>query len=142
MPGTDEEFPELPPAYRKAIEKQLEDKRLLTTKIQIVPPVYTPIDVHGTIYVKRQYENGKKMIEEAIRRTIDYIHSERNFGEVLKFDQVFHEIESLDCVEFIYELSLLVRNPSQARLVEADVYPAQNCLCYSGDIVLETGIYT
>ena len=33
-------------------------------------------------------------------------------------------------------------DPSQARLVEADVYPAQNCLCYSGDIVLETGIYT
>lgn len=140
-PGTDEEFPKLSETYRTAIERQLEDKRLLTTKIQIVSPVYTPVDVHGTIYVKRQYENSRMLIEQAIRREIDYIHSEKNFGEILKFDQVFHEIESLDCVEFIYELSLIPRNPSLARLVEADIVPAQNCLCYGGDIVLETGIY-
>ena len=140
-PGTDEEFPGLSDAYKTAIEKQLEDKRLLTTKIQIVPPVYTPVDVHGTIYVKRQYENSRELIEETIRKNIDYIHSDRNFGEVLKFEQIFHEIESLDCVEFIYELSLLPQNPGQARLVEADIVPAENCLCYSGNIVLETGSY-
>ncbi len=138
-PGTDEEFPQLSETYKEAIERQLEDKRLLTTKIQIVPPVYTAIDVHGTIYVKRQYENSREQIEQAIRRKIDYIHSDRNFGDILKFEQVFHEIESLDCVEFIYELSLIPQNPGQARLVEADIVPAENCLCYSGTIALEIG---
>ncbi len=140
-PGTDEAFPGLSDVYRTAIEKQLEDKRLLTTKVRIVDPVYSPIDVHGTIYVKRQYENSRELIEQAIRNKIDYIHSDRNFGEVLKFEQVFHEIESLDCVEFIYELSLIPQNPGQARLVEADIVLAENCLCYCGDIVIETGSY-
>ncbi len=138
-PGTDEEFPGLPDTYKAAIEKQLEDRRLLTAKIQIVAPVYTPVDVHGTIYVKRQYDNSRELILQAIRKNIDYIHSDRNFGETLKFEQVFHEIESLDCVEFIYELSLIPRNPGLVRLVDGDIIPAENCLCYSGNIVLETG---
>lgn len=139
MPGTEEAFPGLSSVYRQAIERQLEDRRLLTTRIEIVEPVYTPIDVKGTIYVKPQYENSLEIIEEVIRKNIDYIHSKRNFGEVLKFEQVFHEIESLDCVEFIYELSLHPQNPSLARLLEADIVPNENCLCYVGTIQLQTG---
>jgi len=139
MPGTDEEFPELSEVYRRAIEKQLEARRLLTTRIEIMPPVYTPVDVRGTVYVKRQYENSLGQIEEVIKKQIDYIHSDKKFGEILKFDQVFHEIESLDCVEFIYDLSFCPRNPTLARLVEADIIPNENCLCYAGNIVLQTG---
>ena len=139
MPDTEEEFPSLSMVYRRAIERQLEDRRLLTTRIEIVEPVYTPIDVKGTVYVKRQYENSLELIEGVIRKNIDYIHSKRNFGEVLKFEQVFHEIESLDCVEFIYELSLHPQNPGLAKLVEADIVPNENCLCYVGTIQLQTG---
>lgn len=139
MPGTDETFPKLSQVYRRAIEQQLEDKRLLTTRIEIVEPVYTAIDVRGTVYVKRQYENSLALMEEVIRQKIDYIHSGRNFGEVLKFDEIFHEIEALDCVEFIYELSLHPQNPSLARRVEADIVPNENCLCYVGNILLQTG---
>ncbi len=139
MPGTDEAFPKLSRVYRQAIEKQLENRRLLTTRIEIADPVYTPVDVQGTIYVKRQYENSLTLIEEVIRKNIDYIHSGRNFGEVLKFDQVFHEIEALECVEFIYELSLHPQNPGLAKLIEADIVPNENCLCYAGNILLQTG---
>lgn len=139
MPGTDEAFPRLSNVYREAIEQQLEEKRLLTTRIEITEPMYTPIDVRGTIYVKRQYENSLELIEEVIRKNIDYIHSERNFGEVLKFDQIFHEIEALDCVEFIYELSMHPQNPSLAKRIEADIVPNENCLCYAGNILLQTG---
>lgn len=139
MPDTDGPFPELPETYRRAIEKHLEERRLLTTRIEIVSPVYTPIDVRGMIYVKRQYKDGLNQIEETIRRKMDYIHSERNFGEILKFDEIFHEIEALDCVEFIYELSLYPQNPGLAKLVEADIVPKENCLCYAGNIMLQTG---
>ena len=139
MPGTDEEFPGLSDVYRLAIRKQLEERRLLTTRIEILPPVYTPIDVQGTVYVKRQYENSLEQIEEAIRKAMDSIHSERRFGEILKFDQIFQKIEALDCVEFVYELSLYPRNPALAKLVEADIVPEENCLCYAGNIRLQTG---
>lgn len=138
-PGTDEEFPKLSDTYKKALLKQLEDKRLLTTKIEIIPPIYTAIDVHGTIYVKNQYENTMEQIEQAIRKKIDYIHSDRNFGVPLKFDEVFHAIEELDCVDFIYELSMYPQEPALAKLVDSDIIPGENVLCYAGEISLEIG---
>ncbi len=139
MPGTDEAFPGLSEVYRQAIRRQLEERKLLTTRIEILPPVYAPIDVQGTVYVKRQYENSLEQIEGAIRKFLDSVHSERNFGEILRFDEIFQEIESLDCVEFVYELSLYPRNSSLAKLVEADIVPEENCLCYAGSIRIQMG---
>ncbi len=138
-PGTDEELPKLSAAYKKAIEKQVEGRRLLTTKIEIMPPAYVPVNVQGIVYVKNQYENALEQIEKAVRQSVDFVHSERNFGETLKFEDVFRAVESLDCVEFIYELSLYPQDPSLARLVEADIVPAENALCYAGEIALEIG---
>lgn len=138
-PGTDEEFPRLSETYKKVLLKRLEDKRLLTTRIEIIPPLYTAIDVHGTIYVKNQYENTMEQIEQTIRKKIDYIHSERNFGELLKFDEVFHAIEELDCVDFIYELSMYPQEPALAKLIDSDILPRENVLCYVGEISLKTG---
>lgn len=138
-PKTEEEFPHLPETYRKAIERHMEDKRLLCTRIEILGPVYVPIHVRAKVFVKSQYENSREMIEAAVRRKIDYLHSEKNFGDVLYFEEVFHEIESLDCVEFVYELSMHPQNAGLARLEESDIIPAQNCLCYAGEILLETG---
>ncbi len=138
-PGTDEEFPKLSEAYRKAIERQVEDKRLLTTKVEIVPPAYMPVDVRGVVYVKNQYEDPMAQIRETVKNAIDYIHTERNFGEILKFDQVFHAIEELDCVDFIYELSLFPQDSKLAKLQDADIVPNENVLCYAGEIDLEIG---
>lgn len=138
-PGTDEEFPELSPIYQAAIEERLEERRLLTTRIQVVSPVYLPIDVHASIGVKRQYSDSRKRIENCIRRELDGVHSEKQFGEPVRFSQLFHALEQLDCVESVYELSISPRSYQLARLTESDILPAQNCLCYAGEIVLETG---
>ena len=140
-PGTDEEFPKLSDIYRKVIEQELENRRLLTTRIEIIPPVYEPVNVRGTIYVKPTYENCRQQIEEAIVRQIDYVHSDKNFGDVLRFNEVFHAIEELDCVEFVYDLSIQPQHSNQARLKDADIYPAENCLLCAGTVSIEIDVY-
>ncbi|MDD6038850.1 MAG: baseplate J/gp47 family protein [bacterium] len=140
-PGTDEERPCLSDTYRKIIEQELEHRRLLTTRIEIISPVYEPVDVRGTIYVKPVYKNCKEQIEQVIREQIDYLHSDRNFGDILRFNEVFHAIEDLECVEFVYALSLQPKHSNQAKLKETDIYPAFNCLLYPGTIVLEIDIH-
>ena len=140
-PGTDERFPKLSDTYRKSLEQLLEKKRLLTTRVEIVPPVYLPINVKGVIYVKRHYEKEQGLIEQTIREQLDYLESERNFGDVLKFDEVFRAVENLECVEYIYDLTLHPQYPGAAKIRDNDIYPNEDCLCYAGDIQLEIRNY-
>lgn len=140
-PGTDERFPKLSDTYRKSLEQLLEKKRLLTTRVEIVPPVYLPINVKGVIYVKRHYEREQGLIEQTIRDQLDYLESERNFGDVLKFDEVFRAVENLECVEYIYDLTLHPQYPGAAKIRDNDIYPNEDCLCYAGDIQLEIRNY-
>ena len=136
-PGTDDEFPHLLESYKTVIRRQLELRRLLTTRVELVSPVYTQVDVNGTIYVKMHYDNSRELIEETIRQKVDYLNSDRNFGELLKFDDVFHAIELLDCVEYIYELSLRPKTSAHAKMQDSDILPAENCLLVPGNINLE-----
>ena len=136
-PGTDEDFPRLSESYKKIIRSQLELRRLLTTRVELVSPAYTQVNVSGTIYVKMHYENSQAIIEDTIRQKIDYLNSEKNFGELLKFDDVFRAVELLDCVEYIYELSLRPLTTAHAKMKDADILPAENCLLTPGQISLE-----
>ena len=104
----------------------------------MVQPVYMPVNVLATVYVKLRYEDAAKMIEESIKEHIDYLNSKKNFGELLKFDEVFHSIEMLECVEYVYELSLRPKSLSGAKLIDADILPDNNCLLYPGEIKVET----
>lgn len=140
-PGTDEEFPGLSEIYREAILENLEEKRLLTTKIILGSPQYVPIDIHGTIYINGKYKNAAKEIEETIHRQVDYIHSEKSFGEVLKFDDLFYAIQQLDCVEFIYDLHMTSQKPGLVMLREPDLYPTEECLFHVGNLYLDIGTY-
>lgn len=140
-PGTDEAFPKLSDIYCDVIRQELDERRLLGTRIEIVQPVYEPVNVRGTVYVKPTYENCREQIEQAVRSCIDYVNTDRGFGEVLKFNEVFRAVESLDCVEFIYDLSLQPQHATQARLRDADIYPIENCLLYPGELAIEVDVF-
>ncbi|MCD8068668.1 MAG: baseplate J/gp47 family protein, partial [Lachnospiraceae bacterium] len=137
-PGTGDAFPQLSDQYRKIISGYLDLRRLLTTRIEITGPVYVKVDVQGTVYVKRHSRDSLRQIEQTLREALDCVESDRNFGEPIRFDQVFHRLEEQSCVEFVYELSLKPRNPGLARVVDSDVFPAEGVLCYAGDIQIET----
>ena len=138
MQGTDEQFPRLSPMYHRIIRERLEERRLLTTRVELVQPLYMAVNVQATVYVKLHYEDAALQIEEAIKRHIDYLNSQKNFGEVLKFDEVFHGIEMLECVEYVYELTLRPKSFVGAKLLDADILPDYNCLLYPGEIRVET----
>ncbi len=140
-PGTDMKFPKLTDYYKDIISEYLEERRLLTTRIELVSPVYTRVNVSGTVYVKMNYENSREEIERCIRNRIDYLNSDKNFGDRLSFDEVFHAVELLDCVENVYDLSVLPHSVAHAKLSEADIIPDFNCLLYPGEIRIELVTY-
>ena len=68
---------------------------------------------------------------------LDYLRSDRNFGEKLRFEDVFRAIEGLECVDHIYNLALHSENGKLATVKEYDIYPRYDVLCYPGEIQLE-----
>ncbi|MBR3992539.1 MAG: baseplate J/gp47 family protein, partial [Anaerotignum sp.] len=136
-PMSDQPFPKLSRIYEKAIRERLEQARLLTVNIDLQQPVYVPVHVRGTIYVKPHYEGSREQIEGIIRRELDYITTERNFGDRFHFDDLFHQIESLECVKYIYELSVTPQSLLNASQKGLDIQPKDNCLLYPGEILLD-----
>lgn len=136
-PYGSEVCPKLGRIYQDIISKRLESRRLLTTSVVIVQPEYIPVSVRGIIYVKSHYERVREMVENVIREKLDYVNTSRNFGEPLSFDEMFHSIEALECVDFVYELSVISQDPQQAVKQGMDIYPAPHVLLIPGDIDIE-----
>ena len=137
LPAVSEKFPKLSSVYKKEIEKWLEERRLLSTKVHVCQPVYQAVVTTGTIYVKPHYENCREQIEQVIRKELDYIHGSRNFGELLHFDKLFHAVEALECVGYLSNFSVAVDGGGYATTEGADIRPNQNCLLYPGKMNLE-----
>ncbi|MBP3825630.1 MAG: baseplate J/gp47 family protein [Butyrivibrio sp.] len=137
LPDSDEKFPKLSSIYIDKITTRLSERRLITSKFTVVKPSYVAISAKCTVYVKRHFRDCKAQIESRIKSRIDYINSDRNFGDILMFEDVFHAIEDLDCVEYVYDLSLRSDNNKLAQLREYDIYPRFDTLCYPGEIEIE-----
>lgn len=137
MPKLEQEFPKLSDVYIKIIEDYFENKRLLSTAIRILQPVYIQVNVTGKIYVKQHFNDCKRIITDVIKNELDYVHGDRKFGEPLRFDRVFHAIETLECVSYINELRTDAAG-SCVKVEGADIYPDNNCLFYPGQVRIET----
>ena len=136
MPDTGDNQPKLNDIYIDKITQRLEERRLITTGFQIKQPAYVAVGVKCTVYVKKHFTDCRRMIEDRIKACVDYIHSDRNFGDRLMFEDVFHAIEDLPCVEYVYELSLHSENNKLAQVKENDIIPRYDCICYPGTIQL------
>lgn len=137
MPGISEKMPKLSECYLKEIERRIDDRRLLSTRVRVRQPVYSAVTTRGTIYVKPHYEGCLEQIEKVVREEIDYINGEKQFGQVLQFDRLFHRIEMLECVSYIDELAISLQGNTNAVMDGADIRPSENCLLYPGSIKLE-----
>ncbi|MCR5431651.1 MAG: baseplate J/gp47 family protein [Lachnospiraceae bacterium] len=139
-PYSDTERSLLPSIYVNKIKDFLDERRVLSTRIKVAQPTYVPIEVNGMIYVRKHYENSMEEIRKVIEKHLDYISGKQNFGETLKFDALFTDIEELDCVDHIYELSIKPEN-SNAIMSGLDVIPAENALCCAGRISIELNMF-
>ncbi|MCR5748236.1 MAG: baseplate J/gp47 family protein [Lachnospiraceae bacterium] len=141
MPDTDARFPVLSEEYRDAISKTLSDRRLITTRFAVLAPIYVGVAVRATVYVKRHFSDCRERIEERIRYIVDYTKNDRNFGDMLSFEEVYTGVEELECVEYVYELFLRPDNLKRAAVRESNIYPGENCLLYPGQLELEIITY-
>lgn len=136
-PYTEESFPMLSDEYVKQITRWIEPRRMITTKVEIIQPRYIPINIQASVYVKSYFQNAYKQIEDMLTTELDYINSDHSFGEIIKFNEIYEKLEAMDCVEFVYKLSLIPNIRSGVEMKELDIHLGSQCLCYLGRLDLE-----
>ena len=121
---------------KRIIMKEINKRRLLSTKVELFSPVFAAINVNAVIVVKKHYEHCENLIREAILQLTDYIKCGKGFGELLMFEELYDKIQGLSCVSYIVSLDMAPANYRHASETGSDIKPADNCLLMPGSIQL------
>jgi hypothetical protein len=115
-------------AYVKNILSNMEKYRLINTEIEVISAEYIGIDIHGEITVKPYYKDAKERIENSIK---DYFEQEEwKFGQGLVYSDLYGIIDTLDCVSYIYSLSINVNGRGAKRNSNGDINIPESGLIY------------
>ncbi len=129
-PNSSKPFPVVSNLYVNAITEYLNKYRLITTQIDILSPVYVPVDVSGVIYVKPNYKNAGKIIKDLIADELNSIDNDKDFGCEIAYGDLYSKIESLECVDVIYSFFLDVVSPYAHKLANSNIRLKKNALSY------------
>lgn len=133
-----EELPGLPRLYVRQIQKYLEGRRLLGTKIHISGPEYIAVDVHAVIAVKIQYAAAQEEIEKAIRQELDDVSKGEEFCNIVSRQKVLRALERLPCIDYVQDLSISQSGNRKAgiKMSGMDIRLPKGSLCYAGNMEL------
>lgn len=129
-PHSGERFPALSPLYEQEIRRQLDRCRLIGTRINLVSPIYVPIDLTGAIYVCCNDRDCREIIEQLVREELDYLYGDQDFGRIVSYTRLYTRIAQLACVEEVYELSVDSTSSYALGGGGADIQLDPRALCY------------
>jgi hypothetical protein len=136
-PRSEERFPGLSASYIRRITELLASRSMLTSKFALVQPLYLPIDVKGSVYVKSRFADARADIERTIAEALDFVSSDAEFGAPVLFDKVFGAIAALPCVFTVIDLSLTPGDRGLSVSKGLDIIPQGHCLCHPGRLSIE-----
>ena len=134
-PYTEEELPILSLEYRKQIQKYLEPRRMLTTRFEICQPRYVPVGVSASLSIRGMAAYAQEEAEQVIREYLDHVNNEKNFGEWIRFNELYQKLSALPFVDAVDALSLFPES-RDAVLNGSDIHLEDDSLCYPGTIRL------
>ncbi len=137
LPDTDGGSDALSETYKNLIMEQLMERRLLTTRIELRNPGFVNVNVRGTVSVRRGFESeAKDRVDAVLKRVCEYRRNEKTFGEPLLYNEVFRALESIEEVDYVYDLSLRPQG-GLAKFYEGNIYPDKFVLCALGNVDIE-----
>ena len=141
-PYTEDERPILSPLYIKQLSAHIEKRRMLTTHVELISPRYVRIDVNVKVFTKPHYEHAQEEIENALRKSLDYVTTDIPFGSWIRFSDIFNTLNKLPCVVRVDSLRLIPEDRNDITISSSDFKLSDRALCYPGDIKLEINTFT
>jgi hypothetical protein len=133
----EEPLPKLSPGHIEHISRWLDKRRMITTVVELCQPVYVPIDVKASVYVKSYFENADAEIKQFIRQALDGVSTDIPFGSAVSYNQLFKALEELPCIDSLHELGISTRAGRYTKSVGTDIQLGDDALYYAQQISIE-----
>lgn len=115
-------------AYYKNIFYELEKKRMIGTKVQILSPEYIGFSIFCEAAVRADYIQAEAIVYQTIE---DYFNkSVCDFGKTVSYSSIYGLIDTLDCVIELYALSIDAVGKGYSRNMNGDFKLPPNGLAY------------
>ena len=115
----------LSPAYEENILSYLDQRRMLGTKVALLSPEYIAITIYAEISSQPQYLDARQRVESAVA---DFFRKGWEFGEPVRYSQLYGIIDTLDCVQRVESLTIDAQGRGISRGINGDVILPHNGL--------------
>lgn len=142
MPYSEEGNPVPSQGFLDTVKLHLDRYRLITTEIDVIPPEYIKVTVHGSVVVAPHIKLAPERIEEVLYKLLDPINDTDaaqgwDFGRTVSKGDIFSEISKIDGVEYIKELWIHAEGEGIRKDISGDIYIPPYGLVYSGQHEIE-----
>lgn len=136
-PRSEERLPVLSEVYRRTVAAHLEQSRILTTDIRVVPARYIGVSVYGRLWLRPGEVGGRARVEQVIRRAVETLHT-GEYGRGVDCGRLFSALELEPCVLRVERLSLEYIGQGGGKNEHGDITAGPDCLTYLREIGIET----
>lgn len=130
------------PGFLKTVGSYLEPRRLVTTELHVIPPVYVKVTVHAVIVVEPPFADEKERFTallSSLLRPLDGSNGERGwaFGRTVYKGDVYGALTKGNGVVFVQDLWLDAEGPQVSKSAGGDIILPPHGLVYSGEHEIE-----
>lgn len=115
-------------AYLENIQRQLEHRHLIGTRVNIPSPEYIGVELFAEILTKPYYRDARERIQQAVEEFFGGAVWE--FGRPVQYSSIYGIIDTLDCVVGIQSLVIDAKGKGMTRSVSGDVMLPPNGMAY------------
>lgn len=130
------------PGFLQTVSSYLEPRRLITTELHVIPPVYIKVTVHAVIVVEPPFADEKEPLTAllgGLLRPLDGKDGERGwaFGRTVYKGDIYSALTKGNGVVFVQDLWLDAEGLHVTRSAGGDIVIPPHGLVFSGDHEIE-----
>lgn len=139
LPFSSSSFPMPDKRFLAAVQEHIENYRLITTKVDVVAPVYVKIDISADMVCDtREVQQAKRRSEEAIRSLLSVYGKDgrTRFGEPVGESDIITAICSVDGILSVKRLNISTEMHGCSRDRYGRLIIPYNAIAYCGEVSL------
>ncbi|MFG0211807.1 putative baseplate assembly protein [Brevibacillus porteri] len=146
VPFSDQSTPLPSEGFLRTVHHQLEQRRLLTTEVHVVAPVYIKVTVFATIVVEPAFAYKKQIVLQALKQYLTPLNVQDSsarqgkgweFGRPVYKSDLYEVLNQIEGVLYVTDLWVSAEGTGIIRDEGGDIQIPLHALVYSGEHVLE-----